>query len=86
MAQPVTTSAARVVLATHLVMCFQSHRVWEVMELKEAPVLERKVEPMLEQRVPIFKRSLSEASCPENALPFPADTISGFLFAPLQGC
>lgn len=40
MAQPVMTSAARVVLATHLVLCFQSHRVWEVTELKEAPVLE----------------------------------------------
>lgn len=95
MAQPVMTSAAGAVLASHLVMWVQSPRVWEVMELKEAPVLEGKVEPMLGERVPIFKRSLSEASCPENVMPascpenalaFPAATISGFLFASLQGC
>lgn len=38
MAQPVTTSVVRVVLATDPVMCSQSHRAWEVMEIKEAPV------------------------------------------------
>lgn len=40
MAPPVTTSAARAVSATDPVMCSQSHRGWEVMEVKAAPEAE----------------------------------------------
>lgn len=53
MAQLVITSVERVVLASDLVMCFQSHGVRVVVNRVvvtrvEAPLMERKVGPMLE--------------------------------------
>lgn len=54
-------------------------------EAKEAPMLEWKVGPALEQRVPIFKESMAETSLPlalevfllhSHKLPFPAYSSS----------